>query len=114
MWLNRAYVDIERSKLCRPGTFLYREKIFMKSVLTRLRAYQLGTPGSSFSYFADGHFTMLEGRLTELNRPSIIQEMRFCRVETADTLHITSWDADHCSVNEIEELLQIISPARIE
>jgi hypothetical protein len=35
------------------------------SKVTRFRAYQLGASGSSFSYFVDGHFTVLEARMTE-------------------------------------------------
>jgi len=32
----------------------------------------------------------------------------------ADTLHITSWDADHCAASELEELLELAMPDRIE
>lgn len=86
----------------------------MRSVITRFRAYQLGSPGSSFSFFADGHFTMLEGRLTELSNASLIHEMKLCNVTRADTLHITSWDNDHCAATELETLLALIKPVRIE
>jgi competence protein ComEC len=86
----------------------------LKSIITRFRAYQLGYAGSSFSYFADGHFTVLEGRLTELSRPHLIREMANCGVETADTLHISSWDSDHCSASELAELLMLTRPAKIE
>jgi competence protein ComEC len=85
----------------------------MKSIVTRFRAYQLGSSGSSFSYFAGGHFTLLEGRLTELSRSPLMEEMGICRIEFIDTLHITSWDADHCSANELEEILSLL-PTRIE
>ena len=40
--------------------------------------------------------------------------MRRCGVEVADTLHITSWDADHCNACELAELLDLINPAKIE
>jgi competence protein ComEC len=86
----------------------------MRSVPTRFRAYQLGCPGSSFSYFAGGHFTLLEGRLTAHSRPALLSEMDACGVDGADTLHITSWDADHCSASELEELLDLVRPARVE
>jgi competence protein ComEC len=66
----------------------------MKSIVTRFRAYHLGTSGSSFSYFAGGHFTMIEGRLTKESRPQVEYEMtERCGVDAADVLHITSWDA---------------------
>lgn len=86
----------------------------MNTIITRFRAYQLGSAGSSFSYFADGHFTVLEGRLTELSRSHLIQEMTNCGVETADTLHITSWDSDHCSASELADLLTLTRPEKIE
>jgi competence protein ComEC len=86
----------------------------LKSIITRFRAYQLGCAGSSFSYFADEHFTVLEGRLTNVNKPSLIREMANCGVETGDTLHITSWDSDHCSATELTDLLLLTRPAKIE
>ena len=86
----------------------------LKSVQTRFRAYQLGSAGSSFSYFADGHFTVLEGRLTDVSKSTLIQEMVVCGVETADTLHITSWDTDHCSPTELLNLLTLTRPRKIE
>jgi competence protein ComEC len=85
-----------------------------KSIVTRFRAFQLGSPGSSFSYYAGGHFTVLEGRLTERSRASLVQEMEWCGVEAANTLHITSWDQDHCCATELSDLLSLINPVRIE
>jgi competence protein ComEC len=90
------------------------EMLMMPSVVTRFRAYQLGCPGSSFSYFAGRHFTMLEGRLTPRSRRSLAAEMAACDVEHAQTMQITSWDADHCNVNELEELLDMMRPLLIE
>jgi competence protein ComEC len=86
----------------------------MKSIVTRFRAYQLGVPGSSFSLFADGHFTVIEGRLTEFSKVALVYEMHRCGVEFADSLHITSWDADHCNRHELQGLLDLIRPLRIE
>jgi competence protein ComEC len=86
----------------------------MRGIVTRFRAYQLGVPGSAFSYFADGEFTLIEGRLTDVSRPSLIHEMKRCGIETANTLHITSWDADHCSKHELQELLDLTRPLRVE
>jgi competence protein ComEC len=87
----------------------------MRSIVTRFRAFHLGAPGSSFSYFADGHFTMIEGRLTDESRGQVETEMfERCKVEAADVLHITSWDADHCNKSELPELLNLIRPQRIE
>lgn len=86
----------------------------MKATVTRFRAYQLDTDGSSFSYFADGHFTLIEARLNDTSAPSLAHEMAECGVETASCLHITSWDNDHCSASELEVLLQRTRPASIE
>jgi competence protein ComEC len=82
--------------------------------VTRFRAYQLGTSGSSFSYFADGHFTLLEGRLTRRSRSSLTAEMAACSVVSADVLHITSWDSDHCQASELLDLLALTRPITIE
>ena len=86
----------------------------MRSIFTRFRAYQLGEPGSSFSYFADGHFTLLEGRLTDHSRPTLLREMENCSVNSIDMLHITSWDADHCQSSELPDLLRLTRPTLIE
>src|SRR5205823_1581434 len=66
------------------------------------------------SYFADGHFTLIEARLNDINAPSVAREMAACGVETAHCLHITSWDSDHCSLSELPVLLEMIRPAKIE
>jgi len=58
--------------------------------------------------------TILEGRLTELSRPSLIDEMKCCGVEVANVLHITSWDSDHCQPKELRELLDLTRPRLIE
>lgn len=82
--------------------------------VTRFRAYQLGSSGSSFSYFADGHFTVLEARMTKISRRTLIDEMDMCGVQHADVLHITSWDADHCRAIELGDLLAVTRPIKIE
>jgi len=86
----------------------------VKSIRTRFRAYHLGYSGSSFSYFAGGHFTMIEGRLTEDSRRQVEIEIERCGVDVADVLHITSWDSDHCNKYELPDLLNLIQPRRIE
>jgi competence protein ComEC len=67
------------------------------------------------SYFADGYFTVIEGRLTDESRPQLEHEMtNRCGVESAELLHITSWDSDHCNKNELPDLLNLIQPMKIE
>jgi competence protein ComEC len=86
----------------------------LKPIITRFRAYQLGSAGSSFSFFADGRFTLIEARLNDINARSVAHEMAICGVETAHGLHITSWDSDHCSSSELPVLLDTVRPAKIE
>jgi len=90
----------------------------MKSLLqhkfTRFRAYQLGAEGSSFSYFKGDHFTLIEARLTDVNRPQLKNELKACGVSAIHCLHITSWDKDHCAESELEEILGTWSPEKIE
>lgn len=82
--------------------------------VTRFRAYQLGTKGSSFSYFDGQTFTLIEARLTDLNRPRVDIEMEICGVSRLGCLHITSWDTDHCAETELERILNRYRPKRIE
>jgi competence protein ComEC len=84
------------------------------SKVTRFRAYQLGSAGSSFSYFADGRFTIIEARMTHMSAKTLAIEMSHCGVTSADTLHITSWDADHCSPSELPSLLKLARPLTLE
>lgn len=86
----------------------------VKPIRTRFRGYQLGEAGSSFSYFADGHFTLLEAMVTELSRPRLELELRTCGKRGADTLHITSWDLDHCKPSSLEWILAHLCPSKVE
>lgn len=82
---------------------------------TRFRAYQLGNEGSSFSYFDGTRFTLIEARITEKNASSIVNELKLCNnKERIDCLHITSWDTDHCSKGDLEEIIKYLKPDRIE
>lgn len=85
-----------------------------RSIVTRFRAYQLGTAGASFSLFADGTFTLLEARLTALSRPNLDREVAECRKGNIDVLHITGWDQDHCALADLEEILSRYRPVTIE
>lgn len=86
----------------------------IKVRMTRFRAYQLGNAGSSFSYFNGSQFTLLEARYSEVNEPSIKQELKLCQAEGIHTLHITSWDQDHCSPSQLEKILSEFGPKKIE
>ncbi|GEK09024.1 ComEC/Rec2 family competence protein [Pseudoalteromonas peptidolytica] len=86
----------------------------LKKRVTRFRAYQLKNAGSSFSYFNGTSFTLIEARYNECNESSINEELKLCGVNTIHTLHITSWDQDHCSRPELERILARYSPSKIE
>jgi competence protein ComEC len=87
---------------------------YLQKRFTRFRAYQLGNPGSSFSYFDGKTFTLIEARLTDLSRPRVKKEMEICDVSRVGCLHITSWDTDHCAESELEEILDSLFPHKIE
>lgn len=86
----------------------------IKSKRTRFRAYQLGNAGSSFSYFNGDTFTLIEARYNDVNKESIERELSLCKVKGINSIHITSWDMDHCSPSQLEELLKEFSPNKIE
>lgn len=86
----------------------------MANYFTRFRAYQLGNRGSSFSYAVDGNFTLIEARYNDVNKENIKNEMRIMGCSTITTLHITSWDEDHCEPNELKQILIELKPTFIE
>lgn len=81
---------------------------------TRFRAYQLGECGASFSFSVNSHFTLIEARYNEVNKPHITWELANLHLDRIDVLHITSWDQDHCKVNELRNLLADLKPRMIE
>lgn len=85
-----------------------------RSIITRFRAYQLGTAGASYSLFVDGIFTLLEARLSNLSRPNLNKELAECGKSNVDVLHITGWDQDHCALTDLEEIILRYKPAMIE
>lgn len=86
----------------------------IKQKTTRFRAYQLGNAGSSFSYFDGTTFTLIEGRLTESSEPNVQFELEQAGKTKIDTLHITSWDNDHCRPNELKDILNKLQPNKIQ
>jgi competence protein ComEC len=85
-----------------------------RSIATRFRAYQLGVAGAAYSYFADSTFTMIEARLTEFSEKNLDKELRECGKSTIDILHITGWDQDHCAKTDLEKILSIYRPEKVE
>lgn len=81
---------------------------------TRFRSYQLPNPGSSFSYSVEKNFTLIEARYNEINAPHIQWELNNLGIKYIDTLHITSWDKDHCNYDELCIILRDFLPTYIE
>jgi competence protein ComEC len=82
--------------------------------MARFRAYQLNSAGSSFSYWNGRTFTLLEARFNASNVESVINELKACGKSNVDTLHISSWDADHCSPSELKDIFKYLKPTNIE
>jgi len=81
---------------------------------TRFRAFQLDTDGSLFSVYKQNHYTLVEARLPKAGIGAIQLDLSLYGKATIDTLHITSWDIDHCSWNDLTAILNRFRPARIE
>ena len=84
---------------------------------TKFRAFQLDSPGSLFSYFKNNHYTLIEARLPKTGQAGldiVKADLAFHNKETIDLLHITSWDADHCTTNDLREILNHLRPSVIE
>lgn len=85
-----------------------------KAIFTRFRAYKLGKAGSLCSYFANKYFTLIEATDSEVSRPRLLEELEICGKDHIDTLHVTSWDQDHCEPNALEWILSSLQPTRIQ
>lgn len=82
---------------------------------TRFRAYQLDKSGSSMSYYDGSKFTLIETTLDPKNWPTLCDELNICKGKRViDTLHITSWDDDHCSEKDLQIILSEFKPTIIE
>lgn len=81
---------------------------------TRFRAYKLQQSGSLMSYATDENFTLIEARIGPLSRPGLEYELAAFNKTKIDTLHITSWDNDHCKKSDLEEILNDFRPSKIE
>jgi len=86
----------------------------LRAVETRFRAYKISRAGALCSYFAAGKFTLIEAMDTDTSRDSLMAELEACGKTSIDTLHITSWDDDHCEAIALEWILTNLMPAMIE
>jgi competence protein ComEC len=80
----------------------------------KFRAFKLDTPGSLCSVYMDGRYTLIEARLPIGGVDVLMQDMKHHGKETVDVLHITSWDTDHCSMIDLDQILNKLRPGRIE
>ena len=81
---------------------------------TKFRAFQLENEGSLFSYFKQNHYTLIEGRLPLGGREVIQRDLAIHGKTRIDTLHITSWDSDHCFYDDLVQIINHFRPDRIE
>lgn len=82
---------------------------------TRFRAYQLDKAGSSMSYYDGSTFTLIEAILDSKNWATLCSELYYCKdVKKIDTLHITSWDDDHCCEKDLKNILIEFKPNIVE
>ena len=86
-----------------------------KKIHTRFRAYQLGSKGSSFSYWDSDtdKFCLGEARYNDDNVASITHELGKCGKTSIDELYISSWDEDHCKAEELQVILKTHKPSKI-
>lgn len=84
------------------------------SVETKFRAFQLDSPGSLFSYYKHNNYTLIEARLPKDGIVILKLDLQFHGKERIDTLHITSWDDDHCDWNSLTQIMNQFRPSRIE
>ncbi|MBL0055358.1 MAG: hypothetical protein IPP31_04030 [Chitinophagaceae bacterium] len=81
---------------------------------TKFRAFQLETDGSLFSYYKENAYYLIEARLPKKGLSILIEDIKLHGKETIDVLHITSWDTDHCSYNDLIQILNNLRPNLIE
>lgn len=81
---------------------------------TKFRAFQLNTDGSLFSYYKVNSYFLIEARLPKEGLNILIEDLKQHNKTTVDVLHITSWDADHCSYDDLIQILNKLRPNLIE
>lgn len=82
--------------------------------ITKFRAFQLGSEGSIFSYYKTNVYTLIEARVPKDGIEVLQQDLHVHGKEHLDTLHITSWDTDHCSFDDLSQILNKLRPHTIE
>lgn len=83
-------------------------------MVTKFRAFQLDCPGSLFSYYGDNHYTLIEAMLPKAGIEAIRKDLELHGKEKIDTLHISSWDDDHCNSDALTQIMNQFRPAIIQ
>jgi len=81
---------------------------------TKFRAFQLDSPGSLFSYYKPDEYTLIEARIPHKGIETLWEDLKLHGKEFIDTLHITSWDTDHCNFDDLTQIINRLRPQRIE
>jgi competence protein ComEC len=84
------------------------------SIETKFRAFQLSSPGSLFSYYKSNDYTLIEARLPKDGIEILRGDLNYHGKDRIDTLHITSWDDDHCDWDSLTQIMNQFRPNRIE
>jgi competence protein ComEC len=84
------------------------------SYLSKFRAFQLDSPGSLFSYYKNDSYTLIEARLPKGGINVLLGDLAHHNKDRADVLHITSWDADHCTYDDLVQILNHLRPNLIQ
>lgn len=81
---------------------------------TKFRAFQLDSAGSLFSFFKPNHYTLIEARIPKGGLKILEADLKSHGKSNIDTLHITSWDEDHCNYGDLIQILNHLRPSFIE
>jgi len=90
------------------------QKVNNMSIETKFRAFQLDSPGSLFSYYKSNDYTLIEARLPKGGIEILRGDLNYHGKDRIDTLHITSWDDDHCDWDSLSQIMNQFRPNRIE
>lgn len=84
------------------------------SIQTKFRAFQLDSPGSLFSYYKNNNYTLIEARLPKYGIEILRGDLNYHGKDRIDTLHITSWDDDHCDWDSLTQIMNHFRPNSIQ
>jgi competence protein ComEC len=83
-------------------------------MFTRFRGFQLADEGSLFSFYTNGHYTLIEARIPKAGIEVLAADLTRHNAQHIDVLHITSWDLDHCNSTDLMQIINQFRPAIIE